>query len=68
MRCFMEDILIPRSEWEEFASAGSFSVRSISAFECRLGIAPGIVVGRLQHEMMIPFNRFNSLKRHLKWA
>lgn len=65
---FAEDILIPRSRWEEFVSAGCFSVHSISAFAYGLGIAPGIVVGRLQHEKMIPFNRSNRLKRCLKWT
>jgi HTH-type transcriptional regulator/antitoxin HigA len=32
----------------------------ICLFAQKLGIAPGIVVGRMQHEQLLPFNRFNK--------
>lgn len=33
----------------------------------QLGIAPGIVVGRLQHDGIIPWNWLNNLKVNLSW-
>jgi len=35
----------------------------VVAFANTLGIAPGIVVGRLQHESRWPFSRGNDLKQ-----
>ena len=32
------------------------------------GIAPGIVVGRLQHEKIIPYSRLNDLRVQLEYA
>jgi hypothetical protein len=33
-----------------------------------LNIAPGIVVGRLQHEGILPWkSRLNSLKKRFRW-
>ncbi|MBI1389143.1 MAG: ImmA/IrrE family metallo-endopeptidase [bacterium] len=59
---FAADILIPKRKWNEFTSSGDFSKDSISFFANEIKIAPGIVVGRLQHEGMIPYNRFNNMK------
>jgi HTH-type transcriptional regulator/antitoxin HigA len=39
----------------------------IRYFAEKLGIAPGIVVGRMQHEKLLPFNRFNKLKEKFLW-
>ena len=47
--------------------AASFSEWSVQEFATQQGIAPGIVVGRLQHEGRIPWNRLNKLKVRLKW-
>jgi addiction module HigA family antidote len=49
------------------------SKAKIILFARDIGIAPGIVVGRLQHDRLpsdnpIPFSHYNDLKRHLKWA
>jgi len=40
----------------------------VVAFASKLGIHPGIVVGRLQHERVIPFSHMNELKSKLAWA
>lgn len=39
--------------------------RDIVAFAEKLSLHPGIVVGRLQHEGIIPFSQFNDLKQRL---
>jgi len=60
---FATDFLIPRNAYKEHIVPGPFSAKRICAFAQELGIAPGIVVGRLQHEQLIQFNQFNKLKR-----
>ncbi len=47
------DFLIARDEFEDLSSRPPYSKTKIVAFAERLGIAPGIVVGRLQHERIL---------------
>ena len=66
---FSADWLIPLSEYKEFHSKGNyFSKAEIIEFAQKTGIAPGIVVGRLQHDGHIPMKNCNDLKRKLVWA
>ena len=62
------DFLVPTREWEEFTTSPSFSERGILRFAEEQGIAPGIIVGRLQHEGRLPWSRLNYLKVPLEWA
>lgn len=64
---FAESVLIPPEDWQAFRSAGSFTTNSIKSFANKLGIAPGIVVGRLRKEELIPQDRFQSLFQSLDW-
>jgi Zn-dependent peptidase ImmA (M78 family) len=41
--------------------------RTIIRFALRAGVAPGIVVGQLQHVGRLRRNQMNSLKRRYKW-
>jgi len=61
-------MLIPPVSLGAFVAQGVFTVQAIQAFASRLGIAPGIVVGRLQHERRVPFSHGNALKRRLGWV
>ena len=61
------DILIPKRHWSRFVVEERFSQRHVSAFASAEGIAPGIVVGRLQHEKRIPWSALNGLKARLTW-
>ena len=61
------DMLIPQRAWKEFTDVSCFSEADIRVFAEQQGIAPGIVVGRLQHHKLIPWNRLNRLKVKLKW-
>ncbi|MBR4059366.1 MAG: hypothetical protein IKK03_05950 [Lachnospiraceae bacterium] len=45
-----------------FVSAGDFGKSAICRFADSVGIDAGIVVGRLQKEGFIAFNRFRELK------
>ena len=60
------DTLIPGNDFAEFVDRKSFSASSIRAFAEKQGIAPGIVVGRLQNEGCIKHNMLNELKDHYK--
>jgi len=60
---FARDYLIPKSEYELFTSKSDFSTASIMKFSKKIGIHPGIVVGRLQKENKLAYNCVqNSLK------
>jgi HTH-type transcriptional regulator / antitoxin HigA len=57
--------LIPEANFKQFvaASGNRYSKAEIIQFSSRLKIAPGIVVGRLQHENVLPLNHYNDLKQ-----
>jgi len=65
---FACDLLIPPAEYERFCANGDFSVAAIRRFAGRIGIASGIVAGRLQHERKVPFSRGNQIKRRFDFA
>lgn len=60
--------LIPRSDWQRFVASGAYTAFNIGQFADEQDIAPGIVVGRLQHERHIGWNRLNELKVRLEWV
>ena len=61
------DFLIPTNEWDAFFAANQFSESDIQKFSKVQEIAPGIVVGRLQHEKKVLWNQFNEMKGRLDW-
>ncbi len=65
---FAADWLISPGEWQRIAGRQRYSKQEISAFAAEVGVAPGIVVGRLQHEGYLPHSHCNGLKRQLQWA
>lgn len=65
---FASDILIPPHNWQSFVADGVFSMDSVRAFAGAMGVTPGIVVGRLQHERRIPFSHLNGLKQRFQWV
>lgn len=67
---FAADWLIPPEKLNNYLQKNkAFNVNSSSMiqFAQALGIAPGIIVGRLQHDGVIPFSFCNELKRRYKW-
>jgi hypothetical protein len=65
---FAQDSLIPSGEYEVFKQNGRFSLSAIKKFAIKLGLAPGIVVGRLQHDGLIPYSQGNSLKKRFGFS
>ena len=62
------NFLLPRAAWRRFRAGGAYSRADVRACAEEQGIAPGIVVGRLQHEKLVPWNQLNDLKVGLRWA
>lgn len=62
------DFLVPKKEYETFVVQRSFNKTDIIEFANRIEIAPGIVVGRLQHDGHLPFSHCNGLKMRLAWS
>jgi addiction module HigA family antidote len=65
---FAGNLLLPPDAFSSFADAEDFSAAAIKRFASDQGVAPGIVVGRLQHEGLIEFSERNDLKERLTWS
>lgn len=68
---FAADLLISRGALQGLRrsfSAQRLSKTRVRAFAQQIGIAPGIVVGRLQHEGWLPHTHMNGLKLRLEWV
>lgn len=66
---FAADFLIPPTEYRRFMPrTGHYSKAEIVEFAEQIRVAPGIVVGRLQHDGKLPPQNCNDLKRSLKWV
>lgn len=63
---FAEEVLIPAAFRSELARL-SLTSREVIRFAVRVGVAPGIVVGQLQHNGRLAHNRLNDLKRRFRW-
>ena len=65
---FARDFLIPPESWKAFCDNGTFTSRSVRGFARSVGVAPFIVVGRLQKEKRLPYSRLTSLKCRYVWC
>ena len=61
------DFLVPHGEWEQLTMRPPFTKRKVLQFAEEQEIAPGIIVGRLQHEKRLPWSHLNHLKARLEW-
>ena len=64
---FATDFLIPPNRYNKFAEKGRIFQKDIINFSREVDLAPGIVVGRLQHDGLILYNWHNKLKRKFKF-
>ena len=63
------DFLLPSGDWEQFVEGEPRNASMVKQFAEEQGIAPGIVVGRLQHEGRLPWRHIlNRLKLRLEWT
>lgn len=63
---FASEILIPEKRYRMFADNQEFTPEAILEFSSDLRIAPGIIVGRLQHDNKIPWQSLNHLTRRFE--
>ncbi len=65
---FARDLLISKKDFEAFVEQDIFDKNSILKFAKQLEIKPSIVVGRLMHEKIIPYNDFRLIKLRDKYT
>jgi addiction module HigA family antidote len=65
---FAGNLLLAPDAFRAFVVGDDFSEAAIKRFAAQQGVAPGIVVGRLQHDQAITFGEHNHLKERLTWA
>lgn len=64
---FASRMLIPPRDYDRFVQEANVSLESIRRFSSRIGMHPGVVVGRLQHDGLLPWDRGNTLKQTMEW-
>lgn len=64
---FAEQELLPRKVFNVFACQPRFTKIAIRRFAKEIGVAPGIVVGQLQHKGLLPTTHCNDLKVRYQW-
>lgn len=64
---YAAQVIVPMPYREEFLSLGGSRFPIIN-FAKKVGIAPGLIVGQLQHEGIIRFNQMQHLKRRFHWT
>ena len=63
-----KDTLIDKNDFDAFRHERDYSEQSVLEFASRQGIAPGIVVGRMQRDGVIKYSSLNYLKEKYKIA
>ncbi len=65
---FARESLISEEDYQVFTYKGSFTIKSIKKFAASQNVMPYIVIGRLQKEKKLPYDRFVKYKETYKWA
>ncbi len=66
---FAANFLVPSNAWTAFVKRNQFSEAVVQDFADSCGIAPGIVVGRLQYDGLVSFaTKLNKLKKRFEWS
>lgn len=65
---FASGFLVPADAWDRFVRVRPLSKKAIVAFAAEVGVSPGVVIGRLQHERRVPFSFANDLKAPISFA
>ena len=59
--------LVARADWEQFVARSLRSKADVCTFADEQGIAPGIIVGMLQHAGLVSWAHLNKLKERYRW-
>ncbi len=60
---FASDLLIPPAEWKKLISGDFRKKDVVKGFAESINISPAIVVGRLQHEKLLPYSYMSDFRR-----
>jgi HTH-type transcriptional regulator/antitoxin HigA len=64
---YAANFLIPQPAWKKFIKSEKYKNKTaVELFAKDLNLAPAVVVGRLQHEELIPFSHLNGLRRRFE--
>lgn len=63
---FAANFLIPKEKAKTLCDLARTRL-AVGAFADEIGVAPGIVVGRMQHEGYLPMSHLNGLKVRYRW-
>ncbi len=61
------NFLVPRARWEALKATMPRSKAEVLVIAQEQSIAPGIIVGMLQHDGVVPWANLNGLKRRFQW-
>ncbi len=64
---FAAEVLLPKKEYDKFRYKEDYSSNAILEFSRDEKIDPGLIVGRLQHDKLVPYNQLNFLHKQLNW-
>ena len=64
---YAKDALIDPVSFDLFVQKKDFGINSIRKFANAQGVPDYIVIGRLQHEEIIPWDRYSKYKVMYKW-
>lgn len=62
------DFLVPADAMTAFITRFTYQPTEIRTFAAKHGVAPGIVVGQLQHRKVLAYSQMNKLKTYWKWG
>ncbi len=62
---FASNVLLPAGRYRRFSNQSTFPKGRVIEFAAAMGVHPGIVVGRLQHDKLIEFNHLTDLRRKI---
>lgn len=65
---FAADTLIPPDLFVQLCKKRPYSRAKMLDWAKELGVGPGIIVGRLQYEGLLPHDHLNDLRVRFKWA
>lgn len=65
---FASKLLIPDADYRRLKGLSFHQEKVVRGFAKEIGVSPGIVVGRLQHDRALPFSTLNRLKCRFAWG
>lgn len=64
---FAADTLIPPDQWARLRPTKPISEKAVRRVAAQLKVHPGIVVGRLHHDELLPRTHLNGLRSKFQW-